>query len=192
MKYAWIEGQSDRYPVGAMCRLLGVSRSGYYDWRGRPESRQSRENRELAEKILDIRRKNKRLRVYGSPRMHEEVVDLGYRCSENRVARVMRENGIRARQKRKFRATTDSKHSNPVATNVLDRKFDVGSPDRAWVTDITYGAPSPWRRWERRCQGLSMSGMHKDSYMEDMNRMPAFRCGKARAEAEVICRALAE
>ena len=138
MKYAWIEEHSDRYPVVSVCRVLRVSKSSYYDWRGRSESRRSRENRELVEKIRDILKKNKRLRVYGSPRMHEELVDLGYHCSENRVARLMRANGIRVRQIRKFRVTTDSKHNNPVAQNVLDRKFDVGSPDRAWATDITY------------------------------------------------------
>jgi len=138
VKYAWIEEHSDRYPAVSLCRVMRVSKSGYYDWRGRPESRRSRENRALVEKIRDIPKKNKRLRVYGSPRMHEELVDLGYHCSLNRVARLMRANGIRALQKRKFRVTTDSKHNNPVAGNVLDRKFDVGSPDRAWVSDITY------------------------------------------------------
>ena len=100
--------------------------------------RRSRENRALVEKIRDIPKKNKRLRVYGSPRIHEELVELGYHCSENRVARLMRANGIKARQTRKFCVTTDSKHNNPVAHNVLDRKFDVGSPDRAWASDITY------------------------------------------------------
>ena len=138
MKYAWIEGRSDNYPVVFMCRVLRVSKSGYYDWRGRPESSQSRLNRELAEKIQDIRKENKRLLAYGSPRMREELVDLGYSCSKNRVARVMRDSGIRARYKRRFRATTDSKHGNPVAANVLARRFDVDAPDRAWVTDITY------------------------------------------------------
>ncbi len=138
MKYAWIEEHSDHYPAVFLCRVLRVSKSSYYDWRGRSESRRSRENRELVEKIEDIRKKNKRLHVYGSPRMHEELVDLGYHCSENRVARLMRANGIRARQIRKFRVTTDSKHNNPVAQNVLDRKFDVGSADRAWASDITY------------------------------------------------------
>lgn len=138
MKYAWIKGQSGLYPVNAMCHLFGVSPSGYYAWRGRPESLRSRENSELVGKIRDIRKKNKRLRVYGSPRMHEELVDLGYHCSENRVARLMRQNGIRALQKKKFRVTTDSKHDNPVVENLLDRKFDIGSPDRAWSSDITY------------------------------------------------------
>ena len=70
--------------------------------------------------------------------MHEELVDHGYRCGKNRVARVMRDNGIRARHKRKFRATTDSKHSNPVAENLLARQFTVEAPGQAWVSDITY------------------------------------------------------
>jgi len=70
--------------------------------------------------------------------MHEELTDIGYHCSENRVARVMRDNGIRALQRRKFRVTTDSKHNDHVAPNVLDRKFSVPVPNRAWVTDITY------------------------------------------------------
>jgi len=138
VKYAWIKEYSDRFPAVSLCRVLRVSKSSYYDWRNRPESHRSCENRELVEKIETIRKKNKRLCVYGSPRMHEELIDLGYHCSENRVARLMRVNGIRALQKRKFRVTTDSKHDNPVAENVLDRKFDVGSPNRAWASDITY------------------------------------------------------
>jgi transposase InsO family protein len=138
VKYAWIGGHSDRYSTISLCRVLRVSKSGYYDWRGRPESRRSRENRALVEKIRDIPKQNKRLRVYGSPRIHEELVELGYNCSKNRVARLMRANGIRALQTKKFRVTTDSKHNNPVAQNVLDRKFDVGSADRAWASDITY------------------------------------------------------
>jgi len=138
VKYAWIEKHSDRYPAFSLCRVLRVSKSSYYDWRGRSESSRSRENHKLVEKIRELREEDKNLRAYGSPRMHEELVDLGYHCSENRVARLMRKNGIRARQIRKFRVTTDSKHDNPVAQNVLDRKFDVGSPDRAWASDITY------------------------------------------------------
>jgi len=86
VKYAWIEKHSDRYRAVSLCRVLRVSKSSYYDWRGRSESRRSRENHELVGKIEDIRKKNHRLRVYGSPRMHEELVDLGYHCSENRVA----------------------------------------------------------------------------------------------------------
>ncbi len=138
MKYAWIKKHSDQFPVVAQCHVLRVSQSSYYDWRGRPASRRSVMNRSLVEKIKDIRGGNKNFQSYGSPRMHEELVEQGYPCSLNRVARAMRNNGIQALLKRKFHVTTDSKHSNPVATNVLDRKFNVSAPNRAWATDITY------------------------------------------------------
>ena len=120
-----------------MCRVLEVSRSGYYKFKDRPQSRQRVENDKL---LIEIRRvfagndSN-----YGSPRIWNELNNVQrIRCSENRVARLMRVNGIVAVQKRKFRVTTDSKHNYPVWPNVLQRQFIVEKPNRIWVFDITY------------------------------------------------------
>ena len=119
-----------------MCRVLKVSRSGYYAWRGRPESERDMENRRLVDRIRMVHKKSRK--TYGSPRVHSQLVLDGERCSRGRVERLMSANGIRARGRRKFVATTDSKHDLPVAENVLGREFSVAEPDRVWVSDITY------------------------------------------------------
>ncbi len=119
-----------------MCRVLKVSRSGYYAWRGRPESERDMENRRLVDRIRMVHKKSRK--TYGSPRVHSQLVLDGERCSRGRVARLMSANGIRTRGRRKFVATTDSKHDLPVAENVLGRDFSVAEPDRVWVSDITY------------------------------------------------------
>lgn len=119
-----------------MCRVFGVSRSGYYAWLNRSESFCSRENGRLLERIGEIHKESRG--TYGSPRVHAQLRSDGVRCGRKRVCRLMRANGIRARQRRKFRATTDSKHNHPVAENRLNREFVALAPDRVWVGDITY------------------------------------------------------
>jgi putative transposase len=119
-----------------MCGVLEVSASGYYAWLRRGESRRGREDRRLVVEIKAIHRE--KYGVYGSPRMHRELRDRGMRHGKKRVARLMRENGIMAKQKKKFKATTDSKHSHPVAPNLLLRNFEAETPDRKWLADITY------------------------------------------------------
>lgn len=119
-----------------MCRVLKVSRSGYYAWRGRPESERDVENRRLVDRIRIVHKKSRK--TYGSLRVHSQLVLDGERCSRGRVERLMSANGIRAKGRRKFVATTDSKHDLPVAENVLGREFSVAEPDRVWVSDITY------------------------------------------------------
>jgi transposase InsO family protein len=119
-----------------MCRVLEVSRSGYYAWRSRPESNRETENKALAEKIRSIHAKSRK--TYGSPRIHRKLMAEGFRCGRGRVARLIRKHDIRARSRRKFVVTTDSKHNFPVAENLLDRQFDVAAPNQVWVSDITY------------------------------------------------------
>jgi transposase InsO family protein len=114
-----------------MCRLLEVGRSSYYAWRSRSESRRTREDRRLVVEIELAHRASGR--VYGSPRVHRELRASGIRCGCKRVARLMREHGIRAKQARRFRPTTDSNHGEPVAANLLDRRFEVAAPDRVWA-----------------------------------------------------------
>ena len=119
-----------------MCRIFSVSRSGYYSWRYRPESRRTIENRRLDAHIKSIYKKHKGR--YGSPKITDELNDMDFEVSKNRVARRMKEAGLRSIVRRKFRATTDSKHSYPVAENLLERDFSASAPNMAWVSDITY------------------------------------------------------
>jgi transposase InsO family protein len=120
-----------------MCRVLEVSRSGYYKFTDRPKSRQRIENEKLLVEIRRVFVENDS--NYGSPRIWRELNNVqGIRCSENRVARLMRINGIVAVQKRKFRVTTNAKHNYPVWPNILSRNFTVDRPNAVWVSDITY------------------------------------------------------
>jgi putative transposase len=119
-----------------MCNALEVSRSGYYAWRNHKPSKRAQENAELSAKIVEVHEESRR--SYGSPRVHAELVAQGFEVGRNRVARLMRENGIVGRRKPRFRRTTDSNHKLPVAENILEREFSVDEPDRVWVADITY------------------------------------------------------
>ena len=119
-----------------MCRVLGVSRSGYYAWRARKPSAAEVRREELTEEIATIHAEVRGR--YGSPRVHAELVARGHACCVNLVAKLMREAGIAAKTRRRFKQTTDSSHSMPVAPNVLDRQFDPEEPNASWVADITY------------------------------------------------------
>jgi len=119
-----------------MCRVFSVSRTGYYSWRSRPESRRTIENKRLDAQIKAIYKKHKGRS--GSPKITEELHDKGFAVSKNRVARRMKAAGLRSIVRRKFRVTTDSKHSHPIAENLLQRNFSASAPNKAWVSDITY------------------------------------------------------
>jgi transposase InsO family protein len=134
--FAWIDERKAEWPVAQMCRVLGVSRSGFYAWRSRAPSVTEARREVLTEQVAQIHAEVKAR--YGSPRMHAELVDRGHACCENTVARVMREAGIAAKTRRKFRQTTDSNHPYPVAENILDRDFDPAEPNASWVADVTY------------------------------------------------------
>jgi len=136
MKFRFIADHQETFKVGRMCTLLNVSRSGFYSWLRRPESRRSLENRALEDKIRAYHSASHG--IYGSPKIHRDLADDGIKCGKNRVARIMREAGIRSRTKRKFKATTDSKHNLPVAPNLLNQEFSVQSTGQVWVADITY------------------------------------------------------
>ena len=136
MRFAFIEVEKASFPVSMMCRVLEVSRAGFYAWLSRPEAARAREDQRLAVEIASIHAESRQR--YGSPRVHAELLGRGKRTSRKRVARLMRTQGLRARRKRRFRTTTDSGHEFPVAPNVLKRRFEVRAPNTAWVTDITY------------------------------------------------------
>lgn len=136
MKYRAIQDYARRYPIRLMCRALAVSAAGYYVWAARPESERARRNRALLAWIRAYHEQSRR--TYGSPRLTRDLREFGHRASENRVARLMREHGIRAKTVKKWKATTDSKHKLPVAPNTLNRQFTVNEPNRVWAGDISY------------------------------------------------------
>lgn len=137
MKYQFIEGHRDEFPVTRMCTVLQVSASGYYAWHKRPASQREQDNQKLVERIKAIHAESRE--TYGSPRIHAELIAQDIKCNKKRVERLMRVNDIRAKQHRRRRVkTTDSDHNLPVAPNVLNRQFQADAPNQKWVTDITY------------------------------------------------------
>jgi putative transposase len=137
VKYAWIDGQRRRFPLDDLCRMLGVSESGYRAWkRGGKPNRKRLTDAQMLGLIQSIHAEFKG--SYGSPRMVKELRRRGFSASKPRVERLMGENGIRARHKRRYKATTDSKHNLPVAPNLLDRDFTPEAPNQVWTSDITY------------------------------------------------------
>src|SRR5829696_7911246 len=121
MRFAFIQSHARIFHITTMCRVLEVSKAGYYAWRARPLCDRVKEDRVLTEKIHQIQQEVKNR--YGSPRTWMELKALGFQCGENRVARLMRRAGLRAKSARKFRVTTQSDHEQPTAPNVLDRQF---------------------------------------------------------------------
>ena len=136
MSYAFIRGHVAAFPVRVMCEVLGVSRSGYYAWAGRPESARAAADRDLAAQIRAAHEASRGR--YGSPRVHAELRAHGRRVGRKRVARLMRGMGLSARRKRRFRRTTDGAHAFPVAPNLLGRDFEAAAPNRVWLADLTY------------------------------------------------------
>ena len=139
MKFAFIAGHTDEFHITTMCRVLLVSKAGYYAWSKRPASARADANGQLT---LDIAMVHEWSRgTYGSPRVHVELTALGHTTSVNRIARLMQDEGIAVTPRRGFRVTTDSHHAHPIAPNTLNREFDVtpaGVVNRVWVGDITY------------------------------------------------------
>ena len=137
MKFAFIKEHRRTWPAGMICRVLQVSRSGFFAWLKRPVSRRRQRQQELMQKIEAAYRENREL--YGSPRVHRALLIDGQRVSRNTVAKLMRQAKLRAKSRRRFvPRTTDSSHQRPVAGNLLDRDFSAAGPDCKWLADITY------------------------------------------------------
>jgi len=136
VKFAFIDAQNAYFPVRILCEVLGVSRAGYYAWRSRPAPARTKEDDAL---VAEIKRAHRTGRgTYGSPRIHCELRASGRNVGKKRVERLMQREGIAARRKRRFRITTDSKHTHPIAPNLLKRDFTAAEPNTRWVTDVTY------------------------------------------------------
>jgi putative transposase len=137
MRYAFIEDHRDRWPVHVMCRVLLVSRSGYYQHRRRTPSRRMQRRAEIANRIAQVHAESRG--CYGSPRVHRQLRQQGESVSRKRIESIMREGGLRGKSPRKRTPrTTDSKHEHPIAPNVIERDFTAEAPNRKWVADITY------------------------------------------------------
>ncbi len=136
MRYICIDRRRNQYPVRMMCRLLKVSRSGYYAWRVRPESSRAKTDRELTRVIRKLHGQSNG--VYGSPKMRAELKDEGFRYGRHKVARLMRLAGLRGCPKRRFRVTTKRDPSHPVAENLIEQDFTAEAPNQLWAADITY------------------------------------------------------
>jgi transposase InsO family protein len=129
-----MDAHRGEFRIGTMCEVLGVSRSGYYAWRRRPRSQRDETNAALTETIRDLHEESRR--IYGSPRIYAALRRRGIACGRHRVARLMREEGIRSKTKRRFRYIATKREETPAAPNRLERCFTAAHPNRVWASDI--------------------------------------------------------
>ena len=190
MKFAFIREHRRRWPVSVMCRVLRVSRTGFYAWRKRKPSRRSQRQRELLEKIRIVHRQNRD--VFGSPRVYRALLVEGERVSRNTVAKLMRKAKIRAKIRKKFYPrTTDSVHQQPVAINRIERDFTAESSNRKWLADITYvPTDQGWLYlaavldcFSRRIVGWSMADHLETDLVSDALKMAIVQRGVGRKGA---------
>lgn len=177
MRYQFIEVERKNYSLTILLRVLEVSRSGYYDWRGRPKSKRALENERLVEQIKVFHCGSRC--TYGSPRIYADFKTAGEKVGENRIAKLMKLNEIRGKSKRKFQVTTQSKHNQPIAENQLQQQFEATTPDQKWAGDITY--IWTWEGWlylavvldlySRRVIGWAMSHTITDDLTLDALKM---------------------
>jgi transposase InsO family protein len=143
MRFAFIDAERVMYPVTTLCKVLQVTRNGFYAWLKREESEHHKRDRQLAVKIKAYHKASRG--TYGSPRIYDDLKEEGETVSKKRVARIMREQGVTGQAKPRRRRTTDSNHSLPVAENLVNRDFKVTSPNQLWGSDITY--VRTWEGW---------------------------------------------
>jgi putative transposase len=136
MRFRFIDSSRKAYPLYLLCKVMEVSRSGYYSWRKRGKSAREREREQLVPMVMAIHKKSRS--TYGKRRIAEELQSEGISCGEHKAGTLMKLAGVEAKQKKKFKATTDSKHNMPVSPNLLKREFTVPQQDSVWVGDITY------------------------------------------------------
>ena len=176
-----IEAERASFSVPLMCRVLGVSRSGYYDWKGRPPSRRSREDAALTERIREIHHRSRA--TYGSPRVHAELRAIGICCSRKRIARLMRKEGLKGCLRSRKKRTTRRDGSAVPAPDLVRRNFTAIAPDRLWVADITYVKTNEGflylsfvlDAYSRRLVGWSMSSRLRTELVVDALQMALWR-----------------
>jgi putative transposase len=181
VRYAFIDQHRDSYPVQALCTALHVSDSGFAAWQQSEGPKKWLSDSQLLQRIREIHEETKA--AYGSPRIYLELKGRGIPASQGRVERLMREHSLRGRHKRRFKATTDSKHTLPVAPNRLDQNFATERPDQVWTADITYiGTGEGWLYlavvldlYTRQIVGWAMRERMTKDLVLDALRMAWFR-----------------
>ena len=186
MKYQFIRRHSKEHPVVRLCEVLEVSTSGYYDWLDRPESPRRKENRRLSQRVRHFHRLSRG--IYGSPKIHRDMVADGNDCSRPRVARLMQKAQIQSKLRRKFVTTTDSKATTQPAPDKLKRQFITASPNEAWVSDTSFIATREgWLYlavmldlYSRQIIGWSMSAKNNTDLVEEALKMALKRREKTK------------
>jgi transposase InsO family protein len=186
VKYAFIRLHSEVHKITRLCELLEVSTSGFYDWYDRPESNRSRENSVLTEKIKCFHQQSNK--IYGSPKIHEDLIEEGETCGVNRVARLMKVADIKSKMARQFVITTNSKNTMQPAPDLLKRQFTVDQCNTAWVSDTTFiGTREGWLYlavildlFSRQVIGWAMSNKNNTQLVQDALTMAIWRRGKAK------------
>lgn len=135
MRFTFIAAKKAEHTVTILCRCLRVTRSGFYAWQRRPESTHARDDRRLTVLVRTSFEESKHR--YGSPRVHEDLIEQDEHVSRKRVVRLMQEDGLVARARKRYKVTTMSDHDQPVAANLLDRQFEAAAPNQRWVGDTT-------------------------------------------------------
>lgn len=183
MKSAFIQRHRDQFPVAVLCEVLMVSRSGFYSWQRRGLSVTRRRRQQLTEQIQEIHHVSDR--IFGSPKIHQELKARGFACNRKTVAKCMKTAGIRSKTVRSFRvSTTDSNHSHPIAPNLVNRNFQRSRKDEVWLTDITYiPTAEGWLYlavvedlFTREIIGWSMSEQMESRLVVDALQMALGRC----------------
>ena len=186
MKYEFIRQHRKEHKVIRLCDVMEVSTSGFYDWLDRPESERSRENRRLTEKIRHYHQQSRE--IYGSPKIHNDLVADGESCGIHRVARLMHKAGLQSKMARKFVITTNSKNTMEPAPDRLQRQFVVDQPDQAWVCDTTFIATREgWlylavvvELFSRQVIGWAMGTNNNAVLVQDALTMALWRRGKVK------------
>jgi len=176
-----MEANNKEFHIQTMCTIFGVSRAGFYAWRKRPESQRKSADKRFLNIIKERFKKSRK--TYGYRRIHDDFMDLKEPCGKHRIARIMKENDICPKTKKKFKVTTDSNHNKPIHENHLNRQFHAETPNQRLVSDITYiPTVEGWLYlavvmdlFSRKIIGWSMSGRMKESLVIDALKMALFR-----------------
>lgn len=181
MRYPFIKENQNSFRIELLCKQLEVSRSGYYAWLNRPDSQRTVENQRLIKTMTESFKSSRQ--TYGYRRIHQFLKGKGELCGKHRVARLMKKQGLRPKTKRKFKATTNSKHKLPIHQNHLQRDFRPQQANQRWVSDITYiGTNEGWLYlavvmdlYSRHIVGWAMDSRMTESLVIDALKMALFR-----------------
>ena len=181
MKYLFIEKHQQKYSVSRLCAMLKINRSSFYAWKKRKPSEREKTNQALIDHIRRIHKMSRK--AYGSPRVYAQLKKQGFTCNRKRIAKLMRQDGLKGQRKYHKVITTNSKHGFPIAPNYLNRDFQAKNPNEKWVADITYvHTEEGWLYvacvldlFSRKIVGLAMSSKIDATLVEDALRMALYQ-----------------